>query len=1258
MICTICMLISPMSAMAADVLPLETELETSEDETRSEVETESEVETTSETEETTETTEIDETESDESVTEDESPIVGKVGAKASKVTMITKNANTAGDTIDISTCSEGIIIDSTNYGEYDYKTITGTSSPENNIIISGGVTVHLTIDDLVIDKRECQVGNYRYAAIEIKENSTLYLTIKGDNVLKGGNLNGGAGICVEGGNTLVITEESDGKITAVGGNGSGSAAGIGSGNCGYAAGGQESRNPSLGTIEINGGIINATGGESYYGLDVVMASAGIGLSGMGQMGSGSITINGGTVTATGGKSEGAGIGGGSLCYVGNISINGGTVTANVATYKSERSGAAAIGCGFNGGKDKLSCGEISINGGTVNTNGNIGYGSSYYEDGFTGGFVEITNGATVTITEGEVICETKNVDNEGVTKKYEIKVTVKDSAYTEGTKSGNITIGEGTRAFSKDIEFNLGNGQATASFEMETTLSGEQTVKVKIDGTALEDKKIKLGIDNEVIYGAEQGFSLAAVSGVTTDYGNGVLKVGGSGSLSISMATGVETTTDRIVIENGADVKLELKNLSIDTTEKQKGAITIGQTGGTAKCEIIPVGENSLTREDGLAEGVIEVGDGSSLTISGSGKLTIKSKATETTEEPYSYSTGIYAFNGKVVIKDNPVIDICATGDTDDKGYVLNHMTCIYSTDITIDGGHINMIASRSGHGMGYPHRITWDTASYDVTINGGTIYAEGGKSNDNNGGITNQCTRAVINGGNVNMNKLNGSLPEKLKHPVNSKDVELYCTIITVGDADDNGKNTLSKNAKVEALTIKYNDNNYSYGTDGMCTDNKGKLYLWLPEGSVVSKVVTENATYTGECTTNADCKIVNLQVKGNCFGTAEATFTLAEGSEFHNFTKKDKNANTLKTPGTCTKKAVYYYTCEDCGAISTDKTFEGETDPNNHVNTEIRDAKEAVHKTQTDGYTGDKYCKDCGKKLEQGTAIKATAHTPASEWMHDDTEHWKKCTVENCDAEISGSRKSHSSTGEHKATCQKKATCDVCGATYGEKISCDFRAKVKSDEALKTPATATEGAVYYYSCSMCGKVEKNDEHTFVEKLPTPVTPTPVVPTPEEEPTPTDHTSEDSSSEDSAYATLAPAVKTSVAPALVATVPNGNQTLKGDVSTGNRQMTEDTKQDNAGEQTASEEVEQSQTDAIQNIVPITDEKQTQGNITVNEKASDVTDSDAAQEKSNMRRIAIVSSAIAGSTVACGGVFFFFRRKRLLEKILKSLFKK
>lgn len=45
-------------------------------------------------------------------------------------------------------------------------------------------------------------------------------------------------------------------------------------------------------------------------------------------------------------------------------------------------------------------------------------------------------------------------------------------------------------------------------------------------------------------------------------------------------------------------------------------------------------------------------------------------------------------------------------------------------------------------------------------------------------------------------------------------------------------------------------------------------------------------------------------------------------------------------------------------------------------HVNKELRDSREAA--CETEGYTGDTYCKDCGKKLSVGTGIAATGHSP----------------------------------------------------------------------------------------------------------------------------------------------------------------------------------------------------------------------------------------------------------------------------------------
>lgn len=46
--------------------------------------------------------------------------------------------------------------------------------------------------------------------------------------------------------------------------------------------------------------------------------------------------------------------------------------------------------------------------------------------------------------------------------------------------------------------------------------------------------------------------------------------------------------------------------------------------------------------------------------------------------------------------------------------------------------------------------------------------------------------------------------------------------------------------------------------------------------------------------------------------------------------------------------------------------------------------------------------------------------------------------------------------------------------------KIVHDFSAQTISDNAKKSDATCTEKAKYYYSCSVCGEVEKNDEHVF----------------------------------------------------------------------------------------------------------------------------------------------------------------------------------
>ena len=64
--------------------------------------------------------------------------------------------------------------------------------------------------------------------------------------------------------------------------------------------------------------------------------------------------------------------------------------------------------------------------------------------------------------------------------------------------------------------------------------------------------------------------------------------------------------------------------------------------------------------------------------------------------------------------------------------------------------------------------------------------------------------------------------------------------------------------------------------------------------------------------------------------------------------------------------------------------------------------------------------------------------------------------------------------------ATCTAKAVCTVCSQPYGDFAPHSYTAETKKAEALKTAGNCRDVAVYFYSCSACGKVENNDSHTF----------------------------------------------------------------------------------------------------------------------------------------------------------------------------------
>ena len=276
-----------------------------------------------------------------------------------------------------------LLINSTNKDQFNGKTITGSYCPSTRPeltytdikggIIIDNVTVDLTIKDVTIKSDGARGWNL--AGIYLKGQAQLNLTLEGTNTLVG--LDDGAGIEVEKGATLVITEQSTGNLKAVGG--AYGAAGIGGkpGTTGYEG---ADKNYGTGTIIIKGGSIVAEGGAyqvsqstRYHGG----AGIGTGLYGIG----GIIEILGGTITAKGGKETGAGIGGGAGGGVDTIVIGGTEGEAPniaVSSYNNGELGypGAAIGTGWNGVDGlQLSCGDIRILSGSVEvTGGNIGYG--------------------------------------------------------------------------------------------------------------------------------------------------------------------------------------------------------------------------------------------------------------------------------------------------------------------------------------------------------------------------------------------------------------------------------------------------------------------------------------------------------------------------------------------------------------------------------------------------------------------------------------------------------------------------------------------------------------------------------------------------------------------------------------------------------------------------------------------------------------------------------------------------------------------
>ena len=155
-------------------------------------------------------------------------------------------------------------------------------------------------------------------------------------------------------------------------------------------------------------------------------------------------------------------------------------------------------------------------------------------------------------------------------------------------------------------------------------------------------------------------------------------------------------------------------------------------------------------------------------------------------------------------------------------------------------------------------------------------------------------------------------------------------------------------------------------------------------------------------------------------------------------------------------TDSANHWHECT-CGDK---KDLAPHIDANNDHNCDVCGKKMTDHTGGTATCKDRATCSTCGQKYGE-----LAGHVYKTIWSYDETNHWHECSV--C-----GSKKDEEAhiPGE-EATETTHQTCTVCGYVIKAAIGHvhDYTEKNTDEKYLKTPATCTAKAVYYYSCS-CG--------------------------------------------------------------------------------------------------------------------------------------------------------------------------------------------
>ena len=261
----------------------------------------------------------------------------------------------------------------------------------------------------------------------------------------------------------------------------------------------------------------------------------------------------------------------------------------------------------------------------------------------------------------------------------------------------------------------------------------------------------------------------------------------------------------------------------------------------------------------------------------------------------------------------------------------------------------------------------------------------------------------------------------------------------------------------------------------------NEERVALTTQAGAV--SVVVPVTTYTVRFNANGGTGTMTdvTGVPAGAYTLPANGFTAPAGKQFKGWSTGASGAVIEGTTYNVTGNVTLYAIWEDKPHTHTYST-EWSTDSANHWHEcTCGDKKDLAAHVDANN---DHNCDVCGKKMSDHTGGTATckdkatcticgqkygdlaAHNYKTEWSKDSTKHWHECSV--C-----GNKKDEAAhTPGAAATETTPQTCTTCGYVIKEAIGHVHSYTEKNTDAkyLKSAATCTAKAVYYYSCS-CGE-------------------------------------------------------------------------------------------------------------------------------------------------------------------------------------------